>query len=859
MSERNIPPILRRLGQLQADHPWRFLAIAFLSLLPALYGIFGAGGLGFKSSFDELLPDNKDSVIEARRVGERLAGASTLTVVAETRAHPNPEALKRFVDALVPKLEALGPDKVGAVDFGVKKTQEFFDHNKVLYAQLEDIQKAHDELISRYDYEVAKARGDFIDDDDVPTPLTADSIEEKIRGKSSGSATDAVTGRYRDGYYMNPEGNFIAVLIRTSVSGKEAKAEFRSEVENVVASVNPSRFDPSMEVNYTGNFITSAEEYDAIIGDLMQVGGWGLAGVLGAVLLFFMRIRTVAAMGMTVMIALLWTFGLTRLTIGHLNSSTGFLVSIIAGNGINYSIMFMARYLEARRDEAADPKNAILVAHRDSWIPTLAGSATAMLAYGSLAITDFRGFKHFGVISGYGMILCWFATYLFLPAILAVSERLVPSFRKTEKPTVMRGYYGVLFAKLARFAPRPIAIVGAIMGAVAVVAAALYLIEDPMEYDMANVRNERKDRTSAGLLSVRVDKVVGRMGQDGMAIMTDRLDQVPMLEVELNRRWKEAPEDLKPFEKVVSIFSLIPKDQPEKIKLVSEMRQRLQRARDRGFINDADWERLQPHIPAEDLQPITVESLPEQVARPFTERDGTRGRIVFIVPKEGFSVWDAHYLMRWADSYRSTPLPTGEVIKGSGSAVIFADMIKTVGEDAPKAITVSAAGSILVILLAFRFRRQAWGVFLPWLGGVAGLLAFLYFANIKLNFLSFVTIPITIGIGAEYAHNLMQRYRIEGPERVYRVVVETGGAVILCALTTTLGYLALTLSINRGIVSFGLAAAVGEVICTLAAVLVLPAFLFWFADRQKKSHKPKEIAPSVFSFAAREQPCPSDK
>jgi uncharacterized membrane protein YdfJ with MMPL/SSD domain len=482
-----------------------------------------------------------------------------------------------------------------------------------------------------------------------------------------------------------------------------------------------------------------------------------------------------------------------------------------------------------------------------------------MLAYGSLVITDFRGFKHFGVISGYGMILCWVATYLFLPAILAVSERVVPSFRKAEKPSIMRGYYGVLFAKLARLAPRPIALVGASLGALALVASAMYLANDPMEYDMANVRNERTDRTSAGLLSVRVDKVVGRMGQDGMAIMTDRLDQVPMLEAALDKRWKEAPDDLKPFEKVVSIYSLIPTDQPEKVKLVGEMRDRLQRARDRGFVNDADWERLQPHIPAETLEPITVASLPEQVARAFTERDGTRGRIVYIVPKDGFSVWDAHYLMRWADSYRYTTLPTGEVIKGSGSAVIFADMIETVGEDAPKAIAVSAAGSILVILLAFRFRRQAWGVFLPWLGGIAGLLAFLYFADIKLNFLNFVTIPITIGIGAEYAHNLMQRYRIEGPEQVYRVVVETGGAVILCALTTTLGYLALTLSINRGIVSFGLAAAVGELTCTLAAVLVLPAFLFWLADRQKRQRLEEEKSPPFFAIARRDEPCSSDK
>jgi len=468
-----------------------------------------------------------------------------------------------------------------------------------------------------------------------------------------------------------------------------------------------------------------------------------------------------------------------------------------------------------------------------------------MLAYGSLVLTDFRGFKHFGVISGYGMILCWIATYTFLPAILAASERVVPSFRDTpSRLSRLRGQYGVIFARLARLAPRTVAVTGALAGIVSLYASVRYLADDPMEYDMRNVRNERTQVTSAGALTSRVDDVVGRMGQDGMAIMADRLDQVPALEAELDRRRQEAPADAKPFDKVVTIYSLLPPQQTEKIALIEQMRDRIVKARSRGFISDADWAKIEPHLPKGTLAPITISDLPEQVARPFTERDGTRGRIVYIVPTTGFSVWDARYLMRWADSYRYTTLPNGEVIKGSGSAVIFADMIKTIGEDAPKAILFSALGSVIVILAAFRFHRHAWGVFLPWLLGVSGLFAYLYFAGIRLNFLNFVTVPITIGIGAEYAHNLMQRYRTEGPSRIYHVAVETGGAVILCSLTTTIGYLALTLSINHGIRSFGLSAAVGEITCVLAAVLVLPAALFWIAERKKTAPR-KADHPSV--------------
>jgi uncharacterized protein len=192
-------------------------------------------------------------------------------------------------------------------------------------------------------------------------------------------------------------------------------------------------------------------------------------------------------------------------------------------------------------------------------------------------------------------------------------------------------------------------------------------------------------------------------------------------------------------------------------------------------------------------------------------------------------------LMRWADSFRKVTLPNGEVIRGSGRAVINADMIKTIGEDAPKAITIASIGTILVIFVAFRGSWLALGVFVPWLLGITGLIAFLDLKQIHLNFLNFVAIPITIGIGAEYAHNVMQRYRIEGATRLRRVVLATGGAVTLCSLTTAIGYSALIFSINRGIRSFGQSAAVGELTCLCAAVLWLPAVLSYFARRSARS------------------------
>ena len=66
-----------------------------------------------------------------------------------------------------------------------------------------------------------------------------------------------------------------------------------------------------------------------------------------------------------------------------------------------------------------------------------------------------------------------------------------------------------------------------------------------------------------------------------------------------------------------------------------------------------------------------------------------------MVPTDGQSVRGLHYLLKWADAYRKTPLPSGEVIYGSGRAVIFADMLQGVMEEAPRAVAL-VLGSLFI-------------------------------------------------------------------------------------------------------------------------------------------------------------------
>jgi len=444
-----------------------------------------------------------------------------------------------------------------------------------------------------------------------------------------------------------------------------------------------------------------------------------------------------------------------------LNTATGFLVSIIAGNGINFGIVYMLATSKLVPSTGSTSRSRFESRHLETYGGTLAAAAAAMVAYGSLSITDFKGSRHFGIIGGVGMLLCWLATYLLLPAWLVASERMRPLRSDGSGWRArLRGMYGVPFAWLAERAPRALCAFAGLSGLGALLLAVRFLVQDPMDYSLGSIRNDHGSATSSGTLSTRVDKIVGRLGQDGRAIVTDRLDEVEPLLRELRRRRDAAPQDRLPFQKVVSLFDLLPKD-----RLPSWRSCRTSRAsgeREAPWLRDRRRVPKAPRSPASRSAPLTLSDLPERLARPFTEKDGTRGRIVYIVPSDGRSVYDVHYLMEWADAFREVRLPSGDVVHGTGEPVILSDMILNVKSDAPKAIGLSLLGTLLVILLRFRRRRSALLCAVSLLLGFAWLIGFLVLHGVKLNFLNFIALPISIGVGADYALNMVKRHDIAG-------------------------------------------------------------------------------------------------
>jgi predicted RND superfamily exporter protein len=814
---------LEQLANVQARRPFAILLVA---LLISVVSFGFARNLGLDSRFIALLPENRPSVQDLEKVQDRVRGLASLTVAVQSPSK-DIDAMRRFIRDLAEKLEALPAEEIGIVDWNVGAYDDFVRDHKQLYASLDLLERLRDALEERHDREVLKNNPFWIDFEEEDEKESIDDVLDELEEESRRG--EEKSDKFPDGYYQHAEGDLIAMFVRSEISS-DANAAGRviDRVKAEIDALNPSSYAPDMKITLSGDVIIAEEEQQAIARELVLATTLTVTIVLTIIVLFFGRPRSIVLLGTGLIPPVLASFAVADVTVDSLNASTAFLGSIIIGNGVNPNIIWLSRYFEERRG-GCEVGNGIFRAHQNTWLATMIASGAAALAYGSLMITDFRGFRDFGIIGGVGMVFCWLSAITILPAAVAAYERFRPM--TLTKKTRRWGGYADGFAAVAERVPRSV-VVGSVVVSAASLALVVYAaIQDPFEYDFRNLRSVREEGDSeARLVQWRVNDILASHEQGrGIAVLLDSVDDVPVIEAQLD----EMPADIHGGHH--SLMEFLPENVSEKLPLLGEIRELALAIRDK-VENEETVRKIDDNLPPERIEAPTLEDVPDEIALRFAEKDGTRGRIMMVQESDQHSTWDGRYLVRWASALRTLRMSNGERPPLTGRAPVFADMVSAVYEDMPKAIAAAFSATLVLLLLSFRRRQDSLLCIMALLMGILWMAGTMAAVGMKLNFLNFVAFPITFGNGVDYSINVMRRYRLEADagneEPISSAVRRSGGAVVLCSLTTIVGYTSLYVSANQAMNSFGLAMAISEVTCLLAAVLTMPAVVILLSRRR---------------------------
>jgi hypothetical protein len=386
-----------------------------------------------------------------------------------------------------------------------------------------------------------------------------------------------------------------------------------------------------------------------------------------------------------------------------------------------------------------------------------------------------------------------------------------------------------------------VSVVFALLG-VASVVGLTHFLKDPFEYDFRRLNAKLATTEEAQQFNRSLDKLFGRWPSPTV-ILADTIDQVEPIRAAI-RRQDEALPGPPVIGQIVTVYDLLPgppEAQRRKLALIAQIR-KLVHDPALDVLDEKERKQIADINPPADLHELAATDLPPFARRPFTEVDGSVGRVVLVYPPEhDISVWNGKDLLRIASVLQFLHLADGTVIETSGSAVVFGAMIRSVLHDGPLATGASLIAVLIIIAFTIRPTAAAVMALGTLVFGVALMTGAAGWARVHVTFLNFIALPITFGIGAEYALNVVTRYREEG--NITRAVISTGAAVALCSWTTIVGYGSLLAARNQALQGFGAMAILGEIACLSAAIVALPALLMWRgrgATLSKPSGRPVE-------------------
>jgi predicted RND superfamily exporter protein len=817
--------LIARITLASLHHPALFLlgaVLVFCGSSVLTVRLFG----DIRSSFQELLPADMPSVREIDELSRRVGGdGSVLVLVQSLDGKPGLPAAQALARKLVEDYLALGPDVIRSIEWNVRDTEAWYADHWPLFLSLAKLTEARDALAKAVAEQKRKANPLSLgldDEDAAREPLqVSKELAPWLEAKELLPRAQVQKNfeRYKDGMLVHPDGTSVTLNVRpagTSLGVEEARSlvnRMRAVAERHRAEMDKGH----LHVGFGGSFPLFVAEYSSIVGDVRNTLLLTLGLVLVSLFLFFRDLRSALSLGIAVLTGVALTFALAEILIGHLNSVTAFLGAIVLGNGINYGIIYLARVRQLRRT-GVGLEAACLSGAQAAWRATLLASAATSVSFGVLILAANRGFRHFGIIGGIGMLNCWAATFLLIPALLTVFERIRPVKAVAAAPSAQAVPHW-----LERFFTHanPILV---LFGLLTLIAGVLFIRALPVtiERNLTNLGNELRGQDTLLKEHDRASTALGKSISGAVALL-ESADEAETFCAVARARMNEAR-----YRPVIqgceTVRAVVPGEQPAKLAVIQDIARRLSDAVVDSLPDEGQRSRART-IRSELLsqRPVTLKEAPATLLDRFRERDGTVGRLAVITASPDAQLEEAPRLEAFVEGVRNIPV-AGRRVDATGENVIFSDLLQNIEREGPLTTVLSLLGVCALVALFLRNARASVEVIVSLVSGVVLMAGVATLMGLRINFLNFVVYPITFGIAVDYGANVVLRTQERGGQ-VLKALVEVGPAVILCSWTTIIGYGSLVIASNRALRSFGWYALLGEVACLCTALVMLPAFL----------------------------------
>ena len=816
--------------------------VLILAVVVTAFAGWQASRLHIDSDLRSLLPAGDPVLVSLDRIEASFGALGSVNIVVQDGT---PEQRHAFADELAARIG----ESTLVRDVEYRLRSEFFaDHALYYFSDAEMEQLA--ELVSAWThYELCKSEPDIcLEPPDAGAPDALQKFVQDMQRRASGRT------HFRD--YFEREGIAALVLLvhPTHASSdldfsQRVTAEMRATVTEVHAKPGAAWAGSAMRWNIVGPYIVKADEKATISEDMLKSGLFGFLGVLAILYLLLRSGRAVFTLMAPLVCGVVWSMAFTQLVLGHLNTLTSLISTVVMGMGIDAGIHFLLRVREEQAGVSDD--EAITRAFGGLIIPLLVASGTTLGAFAVMASSAFPVFQEFGLIAGSGVALCLLAMVTVYPAALCLTGVKRISRRTTEggedaapSASLLRGMRRALqrrpetadllsMAVLRR--PGLVLVIVVLLSGVAGYGARRVQFEN-------NGRELQSDRTRALAESdiFLISEIFGRDIHAGILVV-DTLEQAravlangradhaarqaagdPTTVAELFGAPDLLPDPAIDVAKRRQAIAAITEDVPEATWERLEKRAADQEATAEG-LSPEEARRLQRMLKAE---PVTVERLPSALLDKLRSADDRHA--VYAYPNfDAADIGKGVEFMAETTTYTRALAPQSDASEPVfvGETTVYALMYRMMLREAPYVLGASATLIALLVLLQLRSIGQTLRTLLPlalgmlWLVGLMGLL------DVRFTLFNIPILPAILGIGVDNGVYLTDRIRrLHGePGGLANALGGTGAAILAATATTVMGFAAFMIADNGGLRGIGALAVMGISIAAITALLVLPS------------------------------------
>lgn len=638
---------------------------------------------------------------------------------------------------------------------------------------------------------------------------------------------------------------------------------------------------PDVRIGLTGLPVLETDEMVAAEGDTRLASYLAIAGVS---LLFLAVYRSVAYPLLTVVTLLVgtaWAFGWLTVTVGHLNILSATFAVMLIGMG-DYGVLWVMRYEHARR-QGMDVRAALLHTTEYVAIGNLTAASTLALAFFAALFADFKAVGELGWIAGCGVLLCAFACFTVLPALLILFDR-----RDVLGGEAAAGVIRLPTGRDDTWLPGLRRRAGLVLtgGAVLSVAAAAFALRISYDHNLLHLQAQNLDSVQWEMTLIK--------HTSGASLHALSYTSSSAEALALAARYRRLPE----VSQVAEVASLVPPDQSRKKPLVADIRRQLNRLPKRG----GTIAHAAPDLPAlgDDLAALrrtlallagtspllgdlhvrlenldaTLRSAPAAQAAERLRRFDQRlaedlaeslHQLRSAATPEAITLADLPPALRerqigqngtWLlrvfardDLWNFEPLEefTKTILavdpEATGKPFGTVEGLKAMKNGLQRAGVYAFLVIVLVLWLDFRAPGRTLLAVLPLLLGVLLSLGVLGLLGWPLNPANMIAFPLILGVGVDNGVHILHDHlmrRREGRSGISRAI---GRGVLVKALTTMIGFATLMISTERGLVGLGFILTLGVGCSMLASLLLLPAALELLARHQGAARAPSADVP----------------